>query len=81
MPEKQITNRPWLTTPERRCLSCGRDFRAAWGWLFLSDGDVVDLDGPCARRLRYCAEGERRVLVATIAARVESRRERRLLPV
>jgi hypothetical protein len=76
MREQRITNRPLLTTPERQCLSCGRDFRAAWGWLFLQDGAVVDLDGPCARRLRYCAKGERRELIAAIAARIERRKER-----
>jgi len=71
MRDQRIINRPWLTTPERQCLSCGRDFRAAWGWLFLPDGDVIDLDGYCARRLRYCAEDERRELITAIAARIE----------
>lgn len=74
---ERIINRPTLTTPERQCLSCGRDFRAAWGGLFLPDGGVVDLDGPCARRLRYCAPGERRELVATIVAKVEGGKEKR----
>ena len=76
MRDQRIINRPVLTTPERQCLSCGRDFRAAWGWLFLPGGAVVDLDGHCARRLRYCAEGERQKIIAAIATGIERKEGR-----
>ena len=74
---ERIINRPTLTTPTRQCLSCGSDFRAAWGWLFLPDGGVVDLDGACARRLRYAPADERRKLVNEVLARAESAETRR----
>lgn len=64
-----ITNRPWLTTPERLCAGCDSPYRAAWGWVYLADGSVIDLDGHCARRLRYCGEDERIKFIAAIVRR------------
>jgi hypothetical protein len=69
---ERITNRPFLTTPERKCPSCGRDYRAAWGWIITEHGDVVDLDGDCARELRYLPIEVRRERVAIILARIEA---------
>lgn len=77
MREQRIIHRPLLSMPERQCLSCGGGFRVAWGWLLLPDGDVIDLDGNCARRLRYCAQGERRELIAEIKAKIDSKQGRR----
>ena len=76
MREQRITNRPLLTTPERQCLSCGRGFRAAWGWVFLQDGGVIDLDGHCARRLRYCGADERQELIAKINVMIKRKEGR-----
>ena len=35
MNNSKTIHRPFLTTPERACPSCGRGFVAVWGWLFL----------------------------------------------
>jgi hypothetical protein len=59
---ERITNRPTLTTPERRC-SCGQTYRHPWAWaIVLPARRIVDLCAYCSRVLRYGDEGERAAL-------------------
>ncbi len=68
-PPQKITNRPLLTTPTRRCPSCGAEYRHPWGWLALWPSlTVIDLCPRCARVLRYGTEAEREQFAQEIAA-------------
>lgn len=56
--------------PERPCPVCARNYRYAWGWLFvLPSARVVDLCAFCSRALRYGSQSERRAIADAIATR------------
>lgn len=70
----KITNRPVITLPSQPCPNCSQAFIAAWGWIVLPDGQVLDLGGCCARRWRRCSNEQRRLEVSALIARL-SRKE------
>jgi hypothetical protein len=64
---KKITNRPWLTQPERVC-PCGRPYRYPWAWaIILPSRTLIDLCSRCSRALRYGDEIERNAVTAMLA--------------
>lgn len=69
VPATRITNRPIITLASQPCPNCGAPYFAAWGWLFLPDGRVLDLCGQCSRLLRYGTAEAQRALLATIWTR------------
>ena len=71
-PDSATSRRKTATTnlPERPCLTCGRSYRYAWGWLMvLPAARVVDLCAYCSRALRYGSQAERLAIADTIATR------------
>lgn len=71
---QRVINRPQLATPPKPCPCCGQGFVAAWGWVFIYPGRIIDLCGYCARTMRYGAEADRRALLAPLQARVWTER-------
>ena len=68
MRERVITNRPWLTQPERAC-PCGRTYRYPWSWaIVLPSRTLIDLCAKCSRVLRYGDENERAAVTDLIAS-------------
>lgn len=70
----KVTNRPVITLQSRPCPNCGQPLIVAWAWLFLPDGQVLDLCGSCGRHWRYCSPEERRAVVSDLIARLRGRR-------
>lgn len=65
----KITNRPYLSAPERIC-HCGRSYRYPWAWaITLPEMTLIDLCAYCSRILRYGDEDQRRELAAMITRR------------
>jgi len=64
----RITNRPWLTQPQRAC-PCGRSYRYPWAWAILLPAcELVDLCSYCSRVLRYGDEIERNAMAERLAS-------------